>query len=171
MAYDFTKLGDAPEVDEIQGGDTVLVSRGGEIYRVAGNQIGGAGGYLLEPEVNEVTYDGDNSGLTITKDITDMVAAYQEGSHVVVNVPIEPIGGSQFAGFYYPMSILALADLYLYGEIETPGMYYAATVASELADTIFFTNGNPVPTDASATSLNMLGGTKPVTTEVSNGKS
>lgn len=157
MAMDFTKLGAVGTVDKVLDTDTVLVERGGSIYRVAGNQLGGAGGFLLEVDAETTTWDSSNNSLIIAQDATDMIAAYQAGSHVVVNFPIAIIE-DEAAGYYYPMSIVSLLDAYVMGDSDAPGMIYLALTLSELCETIYFTNGNPMPDSASTTALRLKKG-------------
>lgn len=85
---DFKKLGEVETVDEILDGDTLLVARDGEIYRVdAASAGGGVGGYLLEPQESEISLDSDNGQIIITTKVDDMVAAYKAGAHVVIHFP------------------------------------------------------------------------------------
>lgn len=164
--YDFKKLGAVDTVDEIQEGDTVLVERGGSIYRVAGGQVGGAGGYLLELEAGDVTLDSDAGQLVVTKDVTDMVAAYQGGWNVVLKLPLSLMEEETEEAFY--ASLVMLADMG-YQSSEYAGLYFGAVMIEGGLPAVF-TNGNPLPTEASATSLNLLGGAKPVATEASDGE-
>lgn len=153
MAMDFMKLGAVGTVDKVLDTDTVLVERGGSIYRVAGNRFGGAGGFLLEVDADTATWD--DGDFVITQDVTDMVAAYQAGSNVVVKMPIsflEP----DVSGEYY-LLLTSLADMGGLGA-EYAGIYVGALFAGG-GISVIFTNGNPYPaSEASVTSLRMKKG-------------
>lgn len=169
--YDFKKLGAVDTVDEIQEGDTVLVERGGSIYRVAGGQVGGAGGYLLELGVGELTDMGEIAvQFCIERDVTDMISAYMKGSHVCIKYDVASIG-EDFE--VYPLTpyaaLLSLTDVGVMGDGYS-GIYWGEMSFSGNVVDVVFTNGNPLPTEASATSLNLLGGAKPVATEASDGE-
>lgn len=153
MAMDFMKLGAVGTVDKVLDTDTVLVERGGSIYRVAGNRFGGAGGFLLEVDADTATWD--DGDFVITQDVTDMVAAYQAGSNVVIKLPLSVTeAGAEGVCF---MSLCSLAD----AEDVSPelvGMYMGFGVL-EGAVMFIFTNGNPLPaSEASVTSLRMKKG-------------
>lgn len=157
MAMDFMKLGAVGTVDKVLDTDTVLVERGGSIYRVAGNRFGGAGGFLLEVDAD--TAEKDGTALVVSQDVTDMVAAYQAGSHVVLAVPLGLFDPElQDAGYYY-MSVLSLLDAEVMEGDPSAAEMYVATTFSEGIEIIYFTNGNPFPaSEASVTALRMKKG-------------
>lgn len=145
MAMDFTKLGAVGTVDKVLDTDTVLVERGGSIYRVAGNQLGGAGGFLFEMDAASTTLD--NSTIINSQDVTDMVAAYQAGSNVVIKMPFSVLNDSTTGFYYFTLgSLIEGADL----DPDAEGMYIVFVVLDGVMG-IYFTNGNPMPTDSAST--------------------
>lgn len=146
MAMDFTKLGAVGTVDKVLDTDTVLVERGGSIYRVAGNQLGGAGGFLFEMDAASTTV-GESGEIANSQDVTDMVAAYQAGSNVVIKMPTSVMNDSA-TGFYY-LTIAALIEGATF-DPDAEGMYIVIAVAGEVVEFIF-TNGNSMPTDSAST--------------------
>lgn len=153
MAMDFMKLGAVGTVDKVLDTDTVLVERGGSIYRVAGNRFGGAGGFLLEVDADTATWD--DGDFVITQDVTDMVSAYQAGSNVVIKLPLSVAeAGAEGVCF---MSLCFLLDMVAQSP-ELAGTYMGEAFAGE-AMLLYFTNGNPLPaSEASVTSLRMKKG-------------
>lgn len=153
MAMDFMKLGAVGTVDKVLDTDTVLVERGGSIYRVAGNRFGGAGGFLFNMDAASTTVD--NGDITNSQDVTDMVAAYQAGSNVVVKMPISMLE-PDVDGEYY-LLLTSLADMGGLGA-EYAGIYVGTLFAGG-GIRVTFTNGNPFPaSEASVTSLRMKKG-------------
>lgn len=153
MALDFTKLGEVGTVDKVLDTDTVLVERGGSIYRVAGNQLGGAGGYLFEMDAASTTFEGGT--FTNSQDVTDMVAAYQAGSNVVLKMPGSILDPESEGTFFMSLSMLSAGEMW--GDVYA-GMYIGSITAEDVA-MILFTNGQPVPTsEASTTALRMKKG-------------
>lgn len=153
MAMDFMKLGAVGTVDKVLDTDTVLVERGGSIYRVAGNRFGGAGGFLLEVDADTATWD--DGDFVITQDVTDMVAAYQAGSNVVLKLPLSVVeAGAEGAWFMSLCSLAGAEDV----SPELVGMYVGFGVLDGTV-TCIFTNGNPFPaSEASVASLRMKKG-------------
>lgn len=111
MALDFKKLGEVSTVDKVQGGDTLLVARDGEIYRVDAGSMGGVGGYLLAPAESEVTIDSDNNMITITTKVDDMIAAYKAGAHVVIRLPAASVNAWLGQEISLYLTLLGFAEL------------------------------------------------------------
>lgn len=162
MSYDFKNLGAVDTVDEIQQSDTVLVERGGKIYRVAGDQVGGGKGLVVTVDASEIVVD---DGIYITKKIDGLWEAYCSGTPVVIGYPLsllqEDASGTVFA------TLCGLLDGAGLGE-DSAGLYMGGLWFVEGLAPVYFTNGNPLPT-AETSSLNLLSGEKSV--EASNGES
>lgn len=156
MALDFTKLGEVGTVDKVLDTDTVLVERGGSIYRVAGNQLGGAGGFLFEPQVGEVTFDVDTQTIFVTSDVTDILAALNRGSPIIWNINPAIFGIEDGCSVFTQLLFLASGEVL---ESSYAGMYLGFVWFGETTILVVFTNGNPMPTsEASTTALRMKKG-------------
>lgn len=158
MALDFKKLGEVGTVDKVLDTDTVLVERGGSIYRVAGNQLGGAGGYLFEPAEGEATMEED-AGLVITTPCADVFAAIRAGTPITLVMDAAVIGDSyaEFGIVYMPVVCAAFVDGATVGLTDEVAAGFAICFGAPLP--ISFTNGQPMPaSEASATALRMRKG-------------
>lgn len=71
---DFQRLGEVDTISEIRDTDTVMIVRDGEIYQVDKNLVGGNGNYVLELNQGDIVIV--NNILTVTKNIDDMLTAY-----------------------------------------------------------------------------------------------
>lgn len=156
--FEFTKITDVPEIEELQDNDTVLAIRDGELYRVAKDAVGGAGGYLLSVADNEVTME-DSSNLYITTPCQEAIDALRAGGNVTIAFNVEKID-EEFAGYglcYMTISNFFVVDgsaMGLSGEIILGfGLFFGEPVA------IGLTNGQEIPSDSSLSALSSkLGG-------------
>lgn len=175
---DFTRLADVAAVDEIQDGDTVLVVRDGEVYRADKGNIGGAGGYVLEIGVEDIadyspTDSGGEKSITITKPIDEMLEVIKKGGSVVFKIAGEvwllfddqSEYSEYFAGksMYYVAGAIWTGDMLdsILGagvEMEFNGLA-VVYIPSILLDGFFitFTNGQEIPTEATAAALSLDG--------------
>lgn len=167
---DFKKLGEVATVEKILDTDTVLVARDGQIYRADKSKVGGgAGGYLLEPADEEIT---KASGVFyITSQINDMLKAIEAGATVTIKMD-----GKHFAeGMAGAVLRTCLIGAASGGPLETqlPGIVLMgfAFTGGDL-DTIYFTNGGPVPSTSSTSTTSAMASKlhdKPVVTEAADG--
>lgn len=148
MAMDFTKLGAVGTVDKVLDTDTVLVERGGSIYRVAGNQLGGAGGFLFDPPAEEGTYDSDSETLYLSSDVTDILAALNRGSPIIWKVNPKMFGSEMDVSCFSQILFLASGEMMA---SEYAGMYLGFAWFGEGRMPIVFLNGNPMPADSAST--------------------
>lgn len=158
MALDFTKLGEVGTVDKVLDTDTVLVERGGSIYRVAGNQLGGAGGYLFEPAEGEATM-GEGTGLVVTTPCADAFAAIRAGTPVTLVIDAAVIDDSiaELGIVYMPVVFAGIVDGATVGLTDEVAVGNVVFWNDMLP--ISFTNGQPMPaSEASTTALRMKKG-------------
>lgn len=142
--FDFLKLGEVPEVDKLLDTDTVLAVRDGEVYRVPKGQVGGAGGYLIVPEEDEIIEERDNV-FWITTPCQEAFDVIRAGGNVTIAM--------DESGTLLYMSLLGAvimdgSGFGLSGDVMEGWSY-------GLGDDLMFafTNGQAVPAETSATAL------------------
>lgn len=135
MDFDFVKLGDLPEVTEIQTGDTVVVIRDGELFRLdASNMGGGAGTYFMELNTENSTYN--DGTIYCTADITEMLEAFYAGARIVYKYDNTLVTDSEFE------SVVAQGS---FAVVTAEGMTIGSGVAIGVGyQSIIFTNGYAV---------------------------
>lgn len=178
---DFKKLGEVETVEEILDTDTVLVARDGQIYRADKSKVGGgAGGYLLVPEDEEIVAMDtaeEHSQFCITSKIDDVLKGVKAGAPLTVKMD-----GKHISNDYAVTSVyIAISSFASGGALETemPGAVLYSVGFNVLTGDIalfIFTNGGPVPgaDSTSAASVNTISTEsklhdKPVVTEAADG--
>lgn len=151
MEYDFLKLGDVETVNEVLNTDTVFVERNGSIYRADKSKVGGAGGYLLELEDEEIAISDD--GLVVTKDVTDMIAAYQAANYVCLKFDLGAIEEDCRGAPCY-VTLMQLIDASSLGA-DLAGMYIGVFCLLGETWLVYFTNGTQIPVETSASNLSL----------------
>lgn len=177
---DFTRLADVAAVDEIQDGDTVLVVRDGEVYRADKGNIGGAGGYVLEIGVEDVTVlSSDDLVIAVTKPVDEMLEVVKKGGHVVMalDAAVLPMIYEEFAEqaemlvgtIYEEIKVICGSFLdVLYAEVLGFELTDIALGSWEICGEygnpsgggigIIFTNGQEILTEVTAAALSLGGG-------------
>lgn len=84
---EFKRLAEVETVEAVNDGDTVLIEQGGEVKRAPKSQVGGAGGYIMKPTVEECIRTEGNNQIVITKDFSDIAKAVEAGAHVSIVIP------------------------------------------------------------------------------------
>lgn len=150
--FDFAKITEVPEIEELQETDTVLAIRDGELYRVASGAVGGVGGYIYEPAENTII--GNETTIAITDDCSEMLETIKAGGPVTLVLPAKTLDDSLPEGEKLHANLVGLT----WGDalVETMGCAAYGYIAPNFM--VMFTNGATLDTSSVATLSNLRGG-------------
>ena len=140
---EFIAAKDLPEAtgDEV----SVLCLENGEMKQKPGSKLGGGGGYILKPTVEEITVT-DGTCLQITTDCGELEKVLEAGGSGYIRIPMSALVPElQAAVPYFVMSIAAWGISSLDGtnSLMCHGMVLFGSEATVLS--IIFVNGVYVP--------------------------
>lgn len=153
--FDFVNLAEVEEVENLQDGDTLLVARGGDVFRISKDIAGGGvGGYLIKPSAGEVIEN--EIGYYITTPCDELIKVVKAGGTATIIIDTSIVGVDE--GDMYINLVMAYSPQMFESvgaELFGAGMALGQTI------NFVFTNGAPAPASLSLETLNSrLGGKK-----------